>query len=425
MQGLESDMDIQLFSNRAACSACGACENVCPKNAITMKPDAYGFLYPHVDETLCIRCGKCRKACSFQREGAGNAPVQVYAAAAKDDEILRRSASGGAFAVFAQKILEQGGAVFGCASSFENGKIHFFHTMIEKAEDLPRLQGSKYVKSNVHLAYRDVLAQLKAGRKVLFSGTPCQVDGLLGFLGGKQYENLITVDIICHGVPSEQFFHDYIADEEKRLGMLISGFDFRSKVKGWGNYFLIKRGKLANGKDVLLSQFARRSSFYWLFLKGASFRENCYSCKYAGKNRVSDLTIGDFWGIGGKHPEDLVGSGLNVEKGVSCVLVNSDRGMHLMDACRDDFAVLESSFEAVAAQNGQLTHLSVRYGSRDEVMELYRQKGYAAVEHWYRRNLGIKYYLYAAWERMPNSWQAGFKHILKEVRAGLSNGLFR
>ena len=142
--------------------------------------------------------------------------------------------------------------------------------------------------------------------------------------------------------------------------------------------------------------------------------------KYGGKNRVSDLTIGDFWGVGGKHPEYLGGSGLNVEKGISCVLVNSDRGMQLMNACREDLVALESSFEAVAEQNEQLAHPSVRYASRDEVMELYRQKGYSAVERWYRRNLGIKYYLYAAWERMPNSWQAGFKRILKEVRAGLS-----
>lgn len=403
--------EIILFHGKEDCCGCGACLNSCPQNAISMKEDSYGNVFPEIEENLCVRCGKCISACGYKKDTVGQTPIKVYAAAAKEDMILQISSSGGAFAALATKILEQSGVVFGCATEFtDKTGIQTCHIMVENLSELKKIQGSKYVKSDMVLCYREVLKQLNTGRKVLFSGTPCQVDGLNGFLGRKLYDNLITVDIICHGVPGEKLFRDYIAEEEKKLGMRICDVEFRNKKDGWGSFVLAEHCRASDQKKISRFLYARQSSYYWLFLKGATYRDSCYSCKYAGGQRFSDLTIGDFWGIEEMHPEYLQKGLLNAEKGISCILVNTEKGQSFLETCRENMILLDSTYEAAAKRNGQLNHSTKRHESREAVMELYCKNGYAAVDEWYRKHLGMKYYLYQVWDWIPRRW----KNIVKK-----------
>ena len=206
--------EIKLFKEKNDCCACGACLNICPKQAISMQKDEYGFLYPQIDKGKCIKCGLCLKTCAFQNSELKNIPIKTYAAQS-DNTDLKESASGGIFASIATNVLREGGVVYGAAMEMENDKLIVRHIAVENDADLIKLQGSKYVQSSTEKIYQDVKKKLNDNRLVLFSGTPCQVDGLNSYLG-KTYDNLITIDIICHGVPNNQMFQDYIALLEEK-----------------------------------------------------------------------------------------------------------------------------------------------------------------------------------------------------------------
>ncbi|HAR87529.1 MAG TPA: coenzyme F420 hydrogenase, partial [Ruminococcaceae bacterium] len=204
----------------------------------------------------------------------------------------------------------------------EDGKLTVKHISVTDIAELPRLQGSKYVQSSIGFAYKEVKQYLLQGRKVLFSGTPCQIDALKGFLN-KDYDNLILIDIICHGVPSQKMFNEYVDLLEDKTKMTIDELNFRDKKKGWDNFYLNITNSNKN-KDI----FWELSSYYKFFVKGYIYRENCYSCKYATRKRISDITIGDYWGIRQQHPELF-----NDDKwfeysydGISCVMVNNEKG---------------------------------------------------------------------------------------------------
>lgn len=224
---------IVLFDDKKDCCGCGACMNVCPKNAIRMAEDEVGFVYPEIDQNLCIGCGACKKACGYQMQPMMQKSEAVYAAASNDDNLLRKSASGGAFAVLAENVLKKGGVVYGAALPLESGKLEPKHLRIDTVERLPELQGSKYVQSAIGDTYAQAKKDLLDGKSVLFSGTPCQIAGLKQYLK-KDYENLLTVDIICHGVPSKRFFQSFMEDYGKKLGGTITEFYFRDKSKGQG-----------------------------------------------------------------------------------------------------------------------------------------------------------------------------------------------
>lgn len=196
---------IVLFDDKKDCCGCGACMNVCPKNAIRMAEDEVGFVYPEIDQNLCVGCGVCKKACGYQMQPLMQKSEAVYAAASNNDNLLRKSASGGAFAVLAENVLKKGGVVYGAALPLENGKLEPKHLRIDTVERLTELQGSKYVQSAIGDTYAQAKKDLLDGKSVLFSGTPCQIAGLKQYLK-KDYENLLTVDIICHGVPMQTIF---------------------------------------------------------------------------------------------------------------------------------------------------------------------------------------------------------------------------
>lgn len=381
---MEQDKII-LFEDKKDCCGCGACMNICPKQAITMVEDARGFVYPQIDYDKCIKCGACKRVCGYQQLPKLNNPKDNYASATKNDKQLKKSASGGIFAAVAENILKNGGIVYGAAMQYE-GKLIPKHIRIDSVKDLIKLQGSKYVQSSIGDCYKNAKADLTDGKQVLFSGTPCQIAGLQKFLG-KEYDNLLTIDIICHGVPNAKMFQDFIATKEKKFNGKIEKFLFRDKSKGQGmtSLFAIRRGnkvenKIINGKVL---------SFFTLFLKSYTYRENCYSCPFAQKQRVSDMTLGDFWGFHEEYPNLDKKWNLSNEKGVSCIIVNTEKGQKCIEQNKDSLILMKSDFDKIAKHNDQLHTPSKSNPKREIIMNLYQEKGYDAVEEYYIKNFRI------------------------------------
>ncbi len=400
---------IELFTEEQDCCGCGACMNVCPRNAITMQENKQGFLYPVITPALCIGCNLCSRVCAYQKENRQEKPVQTaWAAAAKDAALVKKSASGGIFAAAARYVLWQGGIVYGCSMENVQQSLRPMHIAVEREEDLVKLQGSKYVQSDMGTTYSDVKQMLHTGRRVLFSGTPCQVAGLRAFLG-SDYENLITIDIICHGVPSDAFFQGYIQTLEKKLGGRIVDFKFRDKSSGWDYKMRVTYEKNGKLKDKLIP--VGLSSYYKLFLESDLCRESCYSCVYAKGSRSGDWTIGDYWKIDKQHPEALTKNGGNLEEeeGISCILVNTEQGAYFLKELAQDLKLNESAFRKVAEINDQLRHPSVKTERHGKVMELFEQGGYEAVERWYNKSLGWKRLAYYGWYKLPRSIRSRLK----------------
>lgn len=375
-----------LYENKRACSACSACLAACSKQAIRMQPDEHGFLYPQIDEALCVGCGLCERVCAYQNEPKQVSEKETYAAAAQDAD-LQQSASGGLFASLAQVVLAQGGVVVGCAMEQEEGRLIARHVTVTALQDLSRLKGSKYVQSETGTIYRDVRAQLQAGRTVLFSGTPCQAAGLRGFLQ-KDYDNLFVVDIVCHGVPSLRFFRDYLKHAEEAYGGRITDFRFRDKSAGWKLHGRMTV-ETADGQAKTVFFEPEESSYYQMFLNSYTYRENCYSCPYAGENRPGDVTIGDYWCIDLVHPEYLTQQGgrFDEQRGVSCLIVNNARGRELLARFGQGIVRAPSTYEQAARYNAQLARPSAMKEERAQVLALYRDGGYAQVEKWYQKRL--------------------------------------
>lgn len=396
---------VDLFKNKDLCCGCATCAQICPRKAIEMREDEEGAIYPHIDMDKCVSCHLCEQVCTYQREKEKNYPLQAFAAALKNDEQIKASSSGGAFAALALETLRQGGVVAGCAMVNQNDSLEPEHILIEDITDLPKLQGSKYVKSDTSKIFKKVKEQLTKGRQVLFCGTPCQVDALRGFLQKKEYKNLITVDLICHGVPSTKLFKDYI-EMKRDKNKTIKSFEFRDKNDGWGNFNYCMAVE-KNGKKPVVQENrpSSRSSYYWSFLNGVIYRDNCYTCPYASLERVSDITLGDWWGIEKEYPELLQKNGGRFEekRGISCILVNTEKGKQCLLNCKEELIIHETEISRVAKYNKQLGTPSKASKYRNEVMELYKNHGYKAVEKWYRKKLGAKWYLYQVWDRLPKS----------------------
>ena len=366
-----------LYKDKKDCCACGACLNACPKQAISMLEDTYGFCYPQIDEKLCVRCGRCKQVCAFQHSKIDNTPVKVFAGVAKEESLRRASASGGIFASIAKKALQEGYVVYGAALQSDYSVKHIG---IKSAEELHQLQGSKYTQSDTGRVYNEVKKYLEQGTKVMFSGTPCQVDGLYGFIG-KDDENLTTIDIICHGVPSNKMFIDYV----NTLGNDVSNFVFRDKSIGWG-----KNGSaLINGYRRVIMEST--SPYLYFFSKGWIYRDNCYSCKYTCQHRPADITLGDYWGIEKQHPEYLGKNGWDESKGISVIIINSTKGQVLIDGLTDALELKPSTFEKAAERNGQLRKPS-NPGEREKILGIYASDGWPGIQHFYRANIGLQYY---------------------------------
>lgn len=344
------------------CTQCEACRNICPKQCITMDFNSEGFAYPHINRDICIECGACMKAChQITPMAEFRIPLRSLACWTKriDDRI--NSSSGGAFSVIARKILSENGIVFGATI---DRSLQVKHISIERIEDLRLLQGSKYVESFLGDTYLQIREKLKSGKKVLFTGTPCQVSGLLTFLK-KDYENLYTCDVVCHGVPSQKAFDTYL----KRVGFWgnTTNFQFRF-TEGWGFRLSRQAGKTVapalGGTSVKWKTIWPNKAYYLrAFTKGLMFNEACYKCRYAQPKRVSDLTLADYWGLG------IYGSfNYPTQKGISCLLSNSEKGEALLKECSDlDFE--ERPLKEAIEGNHNLSKVSRRPEGRDTYLK--------------------------------------------------------
>lgn len=308
------------ISNKEKCSGCHACYNVCPVNAITMIEDERGFKYPKVNKDKCINCSLCEKVCPIvlnrQKDKDKNKKHQAYAVNNKNNEIRKNSSSGGAFNLIANYILDNDGVVFG--ASF-NSQWQVEHIEINNKENLIKLQTSKYTQSIIGKTYKKAKQYLDEGRLVLFTGTPCQVEGLQTYLQ-KDYNNLYTQDIICHGVPSPKVWRKYLEFREKQDGQPPVRINFRQKDEGWNLYSLLLK---YNSSEYKMNH--SDDLFYKAFLQNACLRDSCYNCSFKKWDRFSDITIGDFWGMDNIAPE------MNDNKGTSLVIINSEKGKKIFD----------------------------------------------------------------------------------------------
>lgn len=382
-----------LYKEKKQCSGCGACLNICPKQAISMVEDEYGFLYPKVDDTLCIDCGMCIKVCDFQNNVVeAHEPFEVYAASALDTTLIMNSSSGGIFALIAQQVLKMGGVIYGAAYVDNGGNISVENIRVDKLSDLHKLQGSKYVQSVIGRSYSSVKTDLNANKIVLFSGTPCQIAGLRGFLR-REYSNLYLIDIVCHGVPSAKMFKSMINYYEENLNGHIVDFSFREKKRGWSDYFA-RIDIEVNNKLKSKYVHCKNIAYYEYFLHSDIHRENCYECKYACQKRVGDITLGDYWGIEQSHADILADKEWNecLKKGISCVLINSLKGKELMNSIKKLALLEESSFDAASKGNGQLRESSPKSKFRDELLSTWFENDYEKIQTEYKRRMGWNYY---------------------------------
>ncbi len=341
--------------SKVFCAGCGVCRDACPKGAIALRLDKWGFLYPKVDSMKCVDCGLCKKICPAQRGLAPQRPVSVRAVKSKDDALRLVSSSGGVFTLLARQILSRGGKVFGAAFYVEDWSVK--HIGIEDESRLCLLQGSKYLQSNCDGVYRQVKEDLTAGREVLFSGTPCQIAALRAYLNLQpsiSTSNLFLVEVICHGVPSGLAWKKYLEYQEAALaegrgsalaeGRKIESISFRRKNCGWKRFSLSLRFANDRENPICLDQ----DYFMRAFLGELCSRPSCLDCRFKALRSGADITLGDYWNVAERFPD------MDDDKGTSLVLLNTEKGLRLFESLRAKVIERESDYAHACKTNGAL-----------------------------------------------------------------------
>lgn len=346
---------------KSDCVGCEACVQRCPKQCIVMKEDAEGFLYPQIDIEKCIDCGLCERVCPVINQGEPRKPLVAYAAKNQDESVRLSSSSGGVFTALAEYVIAQGGVVFGARFDESWNVVHDY---VETIEGLSAFRGAKYVQSRIGKSFLRAETFLKQGRMVLFSGLPCQITGLKKFLR-KDYDNLITVELFCHGVPSPMVWKRFLEEEVAIPHIRLKSISFRDKVSGWKNYSFFYSQEDANGVQLHRMPFAK-NLFMRGFLADLYLRPSCYHCPAKQFKSGSDLTIGDYWGVKLAHPE------LDDDKGVSAVLVNTDRGVKILQTVQH-ISLYASTFENVVKCNPALMKSAQEPAKRPLFFELLNQ----------------------------------------------------
>lgn len=350
------------ITDKYNCCGCTACVERCPKQCITMHEDEEGFLYPHADTSKCIDCGLCEKVCPVINQADSRKPLNVFAAKNMNEEIRLKSSSGGIFSLIAERTINNGGVVFGARF---NEQWEVVHDYTETIEGLEAFRGSKYVQSRIGSNFKNAELFLKNGREVLFTGTPCQIAGLQRFLR-KDYPNLLTLDVICHGVPSPLVWRDYLKHiirptDEIKINPLslkkitdLSSISFRDKTAGWKKYGFVVRVKSTSKTDknsdlsssnILCHEILQQNIFIRGFLQNLYLRSSCYKCPSRNFKSNSDILLGDFWNI------DSIDKEINDDKGISLVFVLSNKALSLIKEMEGFIPVAENSFASIYNSN--------------------------------------------------------------------------
>lgn len=315
------------------CTGCCSCENKCPKSCIRMEYDQNGFLRPHIEESECIKCLLCVKVCPSNKETElEGKDSKAYKAWSNDLNTRKNSSSGGIFSELAKEVLTQGGIVFGAAF---NEKFKLQHIDINNLSELSKLRGSKYIQSDTSRSYKKVLDYLNKGKLVLYSGTPCQIDGLNHYLN-KKYDNLITVDVLCHGAGSTKVFNDSIEYLSRQYNSIPKYIQFRYKRKSYSESDF----RITFNNNKVFSKVLYISPYGYLFAKRLIVRQSCLNCKYSTRVRVSDITLGDY-----QNSDTRYQSKNEKKNGVSIVLANSIVGEEILNRIRNNIFCESVSFE--------------------------------------------------------------------------------
>lgn len=317
------------------CCGCYACVNVCPKDCISMLEDSEGFNYPCVDKSKCVDCTLCEKVCPIINKDkvaqGSNEEDNTYVAYTKNATVRKNSSSGGMFTELAESVLKNNGVVFGCA--FDDD-FNAHHIMIDNISDLEKLRGSKYIQSQIESTYKEAEKLLKNGKLVLFSGVACQIAGLNSYLR-KDYNNLITVDVLCHGVPSGKAWRKYIDDNQKRHNAKLNKYYFRNKDNGW-KVFTVKQMYMDNQGE---SSSFNKDSFMQLFLGEVCLRPSCHNCRFKDIRRPSDITLGDCWGVQNYMPE------MDDDKGTSVVIAHTKKGVNILNSVKNNLVIKKAKLD--------------------------------------------------------------------------------
>lgn len=346
------------------CTGCSACANICPHSAITMVGDGCGYIHPQINYELCVECKLCIQTCPNNAEIELNTPQKAFVAFAKDVREQLSSSSGGMASVLARNIVSNGGIVYGCSAN-DCWKVK--HIRIDSPNDIELLKGSKYVQSSMGYTYRQVKEDLSDNKKVLFIGTPCQVAGLQAFLR-KKYDLLYTADLVCHGVPSQKILSDAILSHRSVKSGDPNRVAFRKKYDKDCLYGLFVYNR--NSACIIDEPFPK-GEYITSYLLGLFYRSSCYQCKYAQKNRVADITLGDYW------DEECKYSNIeNSTKGLSSFLVNTAKGVAIADSIKDKINMQLVEVESMVCRHNQLQHPFPKHKNRDLFLGLFERYGF-------------------------------------------------
>lgn len=350
---------MNIIKNGYQCTGCTACYAVCIGHAITMISDNQGFLQPQVDETKCIECNRCQITCPVNSPPAVSKKTEIYAAYNNNIEVRINSSSGGIFFLLAEKILEENGVVYGAVYGPLKKVIHI---SVTEKDELRKIMGAKYVQSDLGSTFIQTKEHLREGKKVLFSGTPCQIAGLKKYLG-KEYDNLVTLDIVCHGVPSPLVWESYVnyRREKDKQDESASIINMRDKESGWSRYSYSVTFRYDTGRKYIKRN--NKDFFMQGFVNDYFLRSSCYDCRFKGIERCSDFTIGDFWGVWDFYPE------IDDNKGTSVVFIHSRKAKVLWEKVNTNCTFLLIVAKEAVAQNPSIESSAKRCSNRNNLLE--------------------------------------------------------
>ena len=353
------------------CSLCKACYNICPVNAISFSKKYNTFDYPIIDDKKCIHCNICEKACPSLHQFNQNTMKECYAIENQNDEIRKKSTSGGVFFELANYILKQNGYVCGCIMD-ENH--HAKHILSNKIEDVYKMMGSKYVQSDIKYVYKEVKMQLLKSKPILFTGCPCQIAGLKQFLN-NDYNNLVCMDVICHGITSQSYLNSYLDFIEKKYKSKVKKINFRDKI--YGHHCSSVKVTFNNHKEI--NEPITVNPYMKSFLNNYMLKDSCFKCKYKNFKSLSDITVGDFWGY------EVIGNDDN--HGVSAVIINTLKGKKIISQC--SFNLIKVHYEDIYKYNKSLEHSAIYNKNSIDFKELYEKCGFEKVYSKYLKEKNI------------------------------------